>query len=94
MSAQKFSLKRYNKDRKKCYEMSKNGINIDQLSKTEDRIVSKRMNTIKQILHDSTVAQRLAVEASECNKKNTLGLCSLVVKDRCMDMCEYCDTNI
>ena len=94
MCAQKFSLKIYKKDRQKCYEMSKSGINLDQLSKTEDRILSKRVNTVHEILRGSSLAQRLAVEASECNKKNTLGLCSLTIKDRSMCMCKYCDVNI
>lgn len=94
MGRQKFSLKQYGKDRQKCYNMSKSGINLDQLSKTEDRILSKKINTLHERLRGSADIQRLAEDADECGKKSTLGLCALSVKDRGMDRCKYCDINI
>jgi len=94
MSRQKFSMKKYEKDRRRCYEMSKSGVNLDQLSKTEDRILSKRINTLHERLRGSADIQRLAGDADECGKKSTLGLYALPVKDRGMDMCKYCDINI
>jgi len=94
MGRQKFSLKQYEKDRQKCYNMSKSGINLDQLSKTEDRILSKKITTLRERLQGSADIQRLAEEADECGKKSTLGLCSLPIKDRSTDRCKYCDINI
>lgn len=86
MSGQKFSIKRYEKDKQKCYKMSKSGINLDQLIKIEDSHLER--------LRGTADIEKLAEEADECGKKSALDLCILPVKDRNMDRCKYCDINI
>lgn len=94
MTRQRFSLDKYEKDRKKCYEMSKSGINLGQLSKTEDRIMSKKIGSFRQRLFGPEEVRMLMSDTDKCKKKSVLDLCTLPIKDRNMDMCRYCDVNI
>lgn len=90
----KFSKKRYDKDRAKCYEMSKSGINLGSLSKTEERISSQRIKTVIKTLGGSTEARILPDAAEKCGRKDTLGMCTLHIKDRKDKKCEYCEVNV
>lgn len=89
----KFSLKRYQKDRQKSYEMSMSGINLDQLSKTEDRITSQSIKTTIKVMREPDKGD-LHTEAENCNKRSVLGLCTLPVKDRDTDKCKLCSENV
>lgn len=95
---QKFSLKKYNKDRTKCYELSKSGINFGMLENTEERISSKRIKTVViqiQSAEDKRLTiQRLKDEAEHCIRKDVLGLCTLPTKDRKGEICKYCEVNV
>lgn len=91
---QKFSLKKYKKDRKKCYDLSRSGINLESLSHTEERISSQMIKSNIRKIYGSTETQRLCFEADNCIKKDALGLCTLPVKDRKESKCQYCEVNI
>ncbi len=87
-------MKKYQKDRTKCYEMSKSGINLESLSKTEERISSQRIKTCNQTLDGVKDAQTLSDISWKCSKKDALGMCTLHVKDRKEKKCEYCEVNV
>lgn len=91
---QKFSLKKYGKDKQKCYELSKSGINLGTLSKTEERISSQRIKSNIRKIYGSTETRGLCFEADNCNKKDALGLCVVPFKDRKESKCQYCEVNI
>jgi len=93
MGKQKFSLKKYEKDMTKCYEMSKSGINLGTLSQTEERISSQRINVVLKSIQGPSTGN-LCNEAEKCGKKDVLGLCVLHIKDRNMDKCKFCGTNV
>jgi len=90
----KFSKKRYEKDRAKCYEMSKSGINLGDLSNTEERISSQRIKTVIKTLGGDKDAQILPDVSWVCSRKNALGTCTLHIKDRKDKKCEYCEVNV
>lgn len=94
MGARKFSVKKYQKDKEKCYELSKSGINLETLSKTEDRISTQRIKSHIKAIGGSAESQISCIEADSCNKKDALGLCTLPFKDRKDNKCEYCEVNI
>ena len=90
----KFSKKKYEKDRAKCYEMSKSGINLGDLSNTEERISSQRIKTVIKTLGGDKDAQTLPDVSWVCSRKNALGTCTLHIKDRKDKKCEYCEVNV
>lgn len=87
-------MKKYGKDRKRCYDMSKSGINIGSLSNTEERISSQRIKTVIKSINGNTDARMLSDDAEKCNKKDALGLCIFHIKDRKDRKCEYCEVNV
>ena len=90
----KFRMKTFEKDRKKCYEMSKSGINLGNLSNTEERISSQRINTAIKGIYGTVDVRELIMETEKCNKKDILLLCKLPIKDRKDRKCQYCEVNI
>ena len=90
----KFNKKKYEKDRAKCYEMSKSGINLGSLSQTEERISSKRIKTVIKTLDGDKDAQKLSDISWICGRKDALGMCTLHIKDRKDKKCEYCEVNV
>ncbi len=90
----KFRMKQYEKDRKKCYEMSKNGINLGSLSKTEERISSQRIKTVIKRIYGPVEVRELFEDAEKCDRRDPLGLCLFHVKDRQYKKCEYCEVNV
>lgn len=87
-------MKTFEKDREKCYKMSKSGTNLGDLSKTEERISSRRIKTVIQCINGSVDARELSTDAKRCNKRDVLELCKLRIKDRKEKKCQYCEVNV
>lgn len=74
--------------------MSKSGINLGQLSATEDRIISQRTKSLSELYHGSPESEELYFDAENCEQRDVLGLCILPIKDRNMNKCRLCLSNV
>lgn len=86
----KFSMRRFEKDKKKSAEMK-----FDDVTKTDSLILNRTIRIIKSSRDMSAEEyHKLNLSSEKCDKKTTLGDCELHVVKRTKQECSLCETNI
>lgn len=86
----KFSMKRFEKDKKKSAETK-----FDDVTKTESLMINRTIRIIESSRDMSSEEyHKLNLSSEKCNKRTALGDCELHVVKRAKPECSLCDANI
>lgn len=86
----KFSMKRFEKDKKKSAETK-----FDDVTNTESLMINRTVRIINNSKDMSSEEyHELNLSSERCNKKTALGDCELHMVKRTKPECSICDANI